>query len=114
MTSCSSQSQWFTDFLLGAQDRMGYDTKKQLALTIKAIVKILELVKQDLEDREDEEVALLTRFGALVAILTGASLRGHEGFYLDIAATKAHLGDGKDGLIPEKFSKQRYSRKVRS
>jgi hypothetical protein len=84
MMSCSSQSQWFTDFLLGAQDRMGYDTKKQLALTIKAIVKMLELVKQDLDDREDEEVALLTRFGALVAILTGASLRGHEGVYLDI------------------------------
>jgi hypothetical protein len=107
MTSCPSQSQWFTDFLLGAQDCMGYDTKKQLALTIKAIVKMLELVKQDLDDREDEEVALLTRFGALVAILTGASLRGHEGLYLDIAATKAHIGDGKDGVVPEKFSKKR-------
>jgi hypothetical protein len=42
MTSYPSQSQWFTDFLLGAQDRMGYDTKKQLPLPIKAIVKMLE------------------------------------------------------------------------
>jgi hypothetical protein len=107
MTSCPSQSQWFTDFLLGAQDRMGYDTKKQLPLQLKAIVKMLELVRQDLDEREAAESALLLRFGALVAILTAGSLRGHEGFYLDIAATKAHLEDGKQGVLPEKFSKQR-------
>jgi hypothetical protein len=86
---------------------MGYDTKKQLPLQLKAIVKMLELVRQDLDEREAAESALLLRFGALVAILTAGSLRGHEGFYLDIAATKAHLEDGKQGVLPEKFSKQR-------
>ena len=28
-TNCPTQSVWFSDFLLGAEDRMGYDTKKQ-------------------------------------------------------------------------------------
>jgi hypothetical protein len=86
---------------------MGFDTKKQLPLPIKAIAKMLELVKQDLDEREGDEVALLLRFGALVAILTGASLRGHEGFYLDVAATKAHLNDRREVSILNKFSKQR-------
>lgn len=63
---------------------------------------------QDLNDeREAAESALLLRFGALVAILTAASLRGHEGFYLDIAATKAHLKDVKNGALPKKFSRHR-------
>ncbi|KAL3787047.1 hypothetical protein ACHAWO_007436 [Cyclotella atomus] len=55
LTSCPSQSQWFADFLLGAQDQMGYDTKKQLPLSILAIVKILEMIKLEMEERETEE-----------------------------------------------------------
>lgn len=106
LTSCASQSQWFSDFLLGAQDRMGYDTKKQLPLSIRAIVKLLELVKLDADDKEAEEARQLWKFGALVAILTAASLRGYEGFYLDLAATRAHITDGKSGLVPPNFKKK--------
>lgn len=105
ITSCPSQSQWFTDFLLGSQDRMGYKTKKQLPLLMLAIVKILELVKVDMEKQDVEEAQSLLRFGALVAILTAASLRGHEGFYLDITATQAHLDESKDGVVPRQLNK---------
>ncbi|KAL3780370.1 hypothetical protein ACHAWO_009694 [Cyclotella atomus] len=77
LTSRPSQSQWFADFLLGAQDRMGYDTKKQLPLSILAIVKILELIKSDMEERDLEEAR----------------------------TTLSHLNDGRNGEIPKKFKK---------
>ena len=106
LTSCPSQSQWFTDFLLGAQDRMGYDTRNQLALPIKAIVAILSLIKADAEEKDEEYYNVLIKLGALIAILTAASLRGYEGFYLDLAATRAHIQDGKFGVVPENFKRK--------
>lgn len=84
---------------------MGYDTKKQLPLSILAIVKILELVKLDMEERDEEEANSLLWFGALIAVLTAALLQGYEGFYLDIAATQAHLEDGRNGKMPSRFTK---------
>ena len=82
---------------------MGYETKKQLPLSLLAIVKVLELVKLDMDERDEEEARSLLRFGALIAVLTAASLRGYEGFYLDIAATQAHLQDGNQGILPKQF-----------
>jgi hypothetical protein len=84
---------------------MGYDTKKQLPLSILAIVKILEMIKLEMEERETEEAWSLVRFGALIAVLTAALLRGYEGFYLDIAATRSHLNDCRHGKIPNKFKR---------
>jgi hypothetical protein len=54
-----------------------------------AMLRQLELIAQDIDDEDDvSQKAFLIRLGALIAILTAASLRGHEGFYLDIAATR--------------------------
>lgn len=103
ITSCPSQSQWLTDFLLGAQDRMGYDTKRQQAVAIKVVVLMLTMVKDDAIGHDDEYATVLYKFGALVAILTAASLRGYEGFYLDLAATRSHLAEGQVGEVPKKF-----------
>jgi hypothetical protein len=100
-TSCPSQSPWFNDFLLGAQDRMGYETKNQQAMPFMAVLRQLELIAQDIDDEDDvSQKAFLIRLGALIAILTAASLRGHEGFYLDITATMKHLRTGRDGVVP--------------
>lgn len=51
-TSCPSQSEWFGDYLTGAEDRMGFDTTNQLYLPIKVVIRQLELVKRD-ADREE-------------------------------------------------------------
>ena len=107
LTSCPSQSQWFTDFLLGAQDRMGFDTKNQLALPIQTIVKLLELIKIDADDRDVAYSASLVKLGALLSILTAASLRGYEGFYLDLAATRAHIHEGENGVVPANLTRKR-------
>ena len=87
ITSCPSQSQWFTNFLLGAQDRMGYDTKNQLSLSIKCIVTLLEMISTHAQEADKLYARHLYKAGALITLLTAASLRGYEGFYSDLAAT---------------------------
>jgi hypothetical protein len=87
---------------------MGYDTKKQLPLSILAIVKILEMIKLEMEERDTEEAQSLVRVGALIAVLIAASLQGYEEFHLDIATTRSHLNDGRHGKIPKK-SKRRIN-----
>jgi len=101
ITSAPTQSEFFSDFLSGAKDRMGHQTKNQLSVPIGVVVRMLELVELDITVSENvSNTKALTRFGTLVTILTAASLRGHEGFYLDIAATRKYLNVGKVGTIP--------------
>ena len=107
LTSCPSQSEWFGDFLLGAEDRMGYDTKKQLYLNINVIVEQLRLIKRDAVDGTGGQSNLLFKFGAYLCILTAASLRGHEGMYLDLSATRRHLFKGRYGQVPEGLEKKK-------
>ncbi|KAL3788389.1 hypothetical protein ACHAWO_011011, partial [Cyclotella atomus] len=100
-TTCPTQSEWFSTFLLGAQDRMGYETRNQKAVTISAIVRQIELIEEDIADADTQEHAhFLVKVATLITILSVASLRGHEGFYLDIAATRRHFNEGKDGVVP--------------
>jgi hypothetical protein len=99
-TNCPTQSVWFSDFLLGAEDRMGYDTKKQKYLQMPVVLKQLELIKRDAEFADVEESKALHKFGALIAILTAGSLRGHEGLYVDLSATRKYLSKGKNGVLP--------------
>ena len=40
-----------------------------------------------------------------MCILTAASLRGHEGFYLELAGLRKHLAKGRVGVIPPGLSK---------
>lgn len=108
MTSCPSQSDWFKHFLLGAEDRMGFDTRKQLSVPIRVILRQLELIKLDIEAEDNRARRnLLTKVGALIAVLTAGSLRGHEGFYLDIAGTRRRLNQGRTGLVPERAMTRR-------
>ena len=103
-TSAPAQSVWFSDFLIGLQDRMGYDTRAQLSLPIKVVVYMLDLIKVDAGQHTTVHERTLLKFGAYIAILTAASLRGHEGFFLDLAATRNLLPKGKSGVVPEKFN----------
>ena len=106
-TSCPSQSEWFGDFLAGAEDRMGYETRNQKFLPIPVVLKQLELIKRDAEEAEDEEEAkFLWKAGALICILTAGALRGHEGFYLDLHATRQHLETGRAGIVPKDVLKR--------
>ena len=100
LTSCPSQSEWFGDFLLGAEDRMGYDTKKQLYLDINVVLEQLRLIKRDAGVMDNMQSNLLYKFGAFICILTAASLRGHEGMFLDLASTRKYISKGRHGEVP--------------
>lgn len=106
-TSAPTQSEAFGDFLIGCEARMGFDTRKQLYLPIPVILEQLRLVKRDAEDTEDPHYSkTLYKFGSLICILTAASLRGHEGFYTDLAATRKHITKGRDGVVPTNVLKR--------
>jgi hypothetical protein len=87
---------------------MGFETNNQLATPIDAVIRQLELIDADIDDAADHKARhFLIKVGALIAILTAASLRGHEGFYLDIAATQKHLPKGKHGRLPRNALKRK-------
>ncbi len=43
--------------------------------------------------------------GAYVCILTAASLREHEGFFLELAGLRKHLSKGRVGVVPAVLNK---------
>lgn len=44
LTSCPSQSVWFSNFIRGCEDRMGYETRANKAVVIEVIVAILDMI----------------------------------------------------------------------
>ena len=74
-----------------------------------AIVHLLGLMKANAEEAEEFGLELdaneLWKIGAYICILTTASLRGYEGFYLELAGIRKHLSKGKGGEAPLGFGK---------
>ncbi|KAL7523042.1 hypothetical protein ACHAWF_000870, partial [Thalassiosira exigua] len=67
------------------------------------LVQLLAYVKQDAEDESDARVANeLWKFGAYVTLCLAASLRGNEGFMVDLAGMLMHIAKGRDGVIPNR------------
>ena len=107
--SCPSQSEWFYDFLRGMEYRMGCQSRPNHGLLIRATIQLLKLIREDANEatRMDAvaEANELWKVGAYVCILTAASLRGHEGFYLDLAGMWKHVAKGRTGVIPAGLNK---------
>lgn len=104
-TGCPSQSEWMQLFLSGAESRMGFESQADHAVSIDAIVKLLEYAKRDAETRRSvNDANTLWKFGAYVAVATACSLRGYEGFYADLAGIRQHLHLGKEGEVPAKLT----------
>ena len=58
--------------------------------------------------RKQAEADELWKVGAYVCILTAASLRGHKGFYLELARLCKHLAKGRVGVTPPGLSKSSF------
>ena len=103
-TSCPTQSDWFYYFLLGMELRMGSQSQPDQAVRVGAIVHLLHLIKSDAWDMEENEFVseanYLWKVGAYVCVLTAASLRGNEGFYVELAGLRQHLSQGRTGSVP--------------
>jgi hypothetical protein len=103
-TSCPSQSEWFYNFLRGMEYRIGSQSQPNHGLLIGAIVHLLDLTKTDAREAWETgsiaEANQLWKLGAYICTLMAASLRGHEGFYLDLAGMRKHVKKGSMGSIP--------------
>ena len=108
-TNCATQSVWFGDFLRGMEYRMGHEGRANKPITMSATIEILRRLQLRAEEEADVNPPLsnyLYRVGAMVAILTGGSLRGNEGFFLCLLGLRRHLQKGKRGSIPVNYSFQ--------
>ena len=69
-----------------------------------AIVYLLSLLTMGAREAEDSgfntDANELWKVGAYVCILTAASLRGHEGFFVDLLGLRDNLSYGRFGVIP--------------
>jgi hypothetical protein len=108
-TSCPAQSEWFHDFSRGLEYRMGCQSDPDHGLIIGAIVHVLALIKADAEEAENEGLTLdaneMWKVGAYICFLTTGSLRGHEGFYVELAGLRSHVLKGRLGDIPRILNK---------
>jgi hypothetical protein len=106
-TSCPTQSDWFVAFLLGAQGRMGHNSRANKSVPIEVIVTMLDYISRDalaLELEGDRAAANeLWKMGAYYCVLTAGSLRSNEGFFLEVAGMNRHLSKGRNGVLPRGF-----------
>jgi hypothetical protein len=83
---------------------MGCQSDPNHGLLMRAIVHLLGLMKADAEEAEEFGLELdannLWKVGVYFCVLTAASLRGHKGFYLELAGVRKHLAKGKQGEVP--------------
>jgi hypothetical protein len=84
--------------------RMGSQAQPDHAVQMGALVHLLNLMKGDAQCAEDigfvSDANYLWKVGAYLCVITAASLRGHEGFYLELAGLQKYLSKGKNGSIP--------------
>ena len=71
-----------------------------------AIVAAIETIRLGaLSAPSVEEANYLWKVGAYLTFCTAASLRGYEGFYLDLNDFLAHLETGRHGEVPTDTSR---------
>jgi len=110
-TKSPTQSLWFNSYNSGHKTRLGGDSQANHAVSIKAMVKVLDLIEEDAaaaaEQSSLEESRQLIKVGAYLAVCTVGSLRGHEGFYTDLAGLRKHITYGQEGSIPANWDLRR-------
>ncbi len=83
---------------------MGCQLQPNHGLLVGAIVHLLALIDKDAKEAKHlglkTDANELWKLGAYVCALTTASLRGHKGFYLDLAGMRKHLHKGRFGDVP--------------
>ena len=105
-TSCPSQSEWYQDFWRGLEARMGFKSKANHPLSMAAMVEVIKYVKTDAAGAETAERSnYLWKFGAYLTVCTSASLRGYEGFYLELSGLRRYIEKGRGGSVPPRLTK---------
>ena len=96
-TSVVTHSEWFERFTQGCRKRMGGIYKPDLALTSAVMIVYLEIIQKKINEATDENKRHhLISLGAYSALCFCGSLRGNEGFLLDLYGLRRYLNEGKD------------------
>jgi hypothetical protein len=99
LTQCPTDSVWFGRFQLGCKKRMGQDVRPQLGLSIDVMKEyLIRLESKWLLSIDDQERDLLCAVAAYSALSYASSLRGNEGFLLDLFGLRQHISKGKHDL----------------
>jgi hypothetical protein len=92
-TNCPTQSLWFRRFTQGCRKRMGQDVRHDLGISIEVMIKLMEYFEEELkrakEESNQQEINFIISVGCYSVLSYCASLRGPEGFLLDLS----HLVD---------------------
>jgi hypothetical protein len=96
-TTVATQSEWFERFTQGCRKRMGGIYKPDLALTSIVMVAYLKLIEERIDRATSQaERHLWTSLGAYSVLCFCASLRGNEGFLLDLGGLRMYLDEGRE------------------
>ena len=85
----------------GSQESYGYVTRRQQPLSTAAIIRLLELVKEEAEEQEHHVAREFFKVEAAIALALCGSLQGNEVFMLDLNGLRRHINLGKEGTLPE-------------
>jgi hypothetical protein len=100
-TTVVTHSEWFERFTQGCRKRMGGIYKPDLAITSAVMFAYLEIIKRKFSTASNEvERHKWISLGAYSALCFCGSLRGNEGFLLDLYGLRLYLNEGKDPNDP--------------
>ena len=101
-TRCPTQSELFGRASRGAERRMGFVSEANKPLHIKAVTKVLGMIKQEVLTQPPYIAREMLKVGAAIATAQSGSLRGPEVLMLDLAGIRTHISKGRNGIMPEK------------
>lgn len=94
--SCPTQSLWFSKFLQGCRIRMGQLVIQDKAISIELLMAVLQVVTTRVAEADTlDQKAWWVSVGAYLTMSMCCSLRGPEGFMLDLGALRKYLHMGK-------------------
>jgi len=93
-------SLFFKRFMEGLRRRMGQDWRPNTAVSTELLLKVLNYAEQEIVSNEEEmDKHRWVVFSAYITVTYVISLRGPEGFLLDLAGLRKHWNQDRDYLI---------------
>lgn len=95
ITNSPTQSRWFRRFMIGCKKRMGEDYRPDLALHVDIVVAMIDVLERRVHELRGEEQKQCIAIATYIVIGFAASLRGNEGFMMDLAGIRSMIYKGK-------------------